>query len=56
MYIFKGLDLSMLHIRPETMKWLENNYRSLDCPLDYSDNEFGWIIWVWSVYEDDEAI
>lgn len=48
MYIFHGLDLSMVHLRPETDKWIMEHKDDPEFPIDLIFHDFGYVIWVYS--------
>ena len=56
MCVFQGLDANTVHIRPETDQWLRKMKDDPINPLDYEELKYGWLVWVYSVAEDDGAL
>ena len=54
---FTSLDLSTVYLKPETHDWLRSqDPESVECPIYFVQTDSGWIVWVYSVAADDEAL
>lgn len=53
MYVFNGLDVSTIHVKPETICWLDQQENHIFCPVYFNKTEDGgYLIWVYSAADD----